>query len=67
MFSNRNLEGSSTTVNQIKRHFYNSISEQHRVISAQVNELIVMRDLVCQEFNLDRNDICDIIEYLTTN
>ena len=49
-----------------KLNFYQNMSEKDKSVGTQINELIIIRDFMCSDFNLNRSEICNIIEYLAT-
>ena len=50
----------------IEQAFYQNMSEQDKSVGTQIKELVVIRDLMYSDFNLNRSEICDIIEHLAT-
>ena len=50
----------------VEENYYKTVLESDQSIGCEIMELIHIRDEMCQDFSLDRKDICDII-YLATS
>lgn len=47
--------------------YYETVLVNDKRIGRQIAELVIMRDSLCEEFNLTKREICDTIEYLDVN
>jgi hypothetical protein len=53
--------------NLVRNCYYATELERDKQNGTQIRELIFIRDNLCSEFNLSRQEICEIVEHLATS